>query len=208
MIKIAMNLAMVSSLCSPAMSADGAKALSQLDNTAAVSVPAVPAAAPVLDEAKAPAQNWDAAAKAAYDKAQDDGGLTVYADLKELPPGARRQLEQELQSLPQGPGNSSEAFKMMVNGRTAFVVQSYINSDSLRVHIFNAAGVRVAYGEGSADTQFIWLPLPAAAKAASRISILPIQAEIVQNAPAKQASANDWSNRMRVTARETAKDAQ
>jgi hypothetical protein len=57
-----------------------------------------------------------------------------------LPPRARSRLEQELKSLPQGPGNSSEAFKMMAGGRTAFAVQSYIYSDSLRVYIFNAAG--------------------------------------------------------------------
>ncbi|MEI7530222.1 MAG: hypothetical protein WCK76_14890, partial [Elusimicrobiota bacterium] len=106
-------------------------------------------------------QSWSEAAKAAYERELEAGGLTTFADLLELPPGARRQLDLELQTLPQGPGNTSEAFKMMVNGRTAFVVQSYIYSDNLRVHIFNAAGVRVAYGEGSVDKDFAWLPLPA-----------------------------------------------
>ncbi|OGR43828.1 MAG: hypothetical protein A2X35_08945 [Elusimicrobia bacterium GWA2_61_42] len=105
------------------------------------------------------AQPWAEAAKAAYENALDEGGLTIFADLKELPPGARRQLEQEWQTLPQGPGNSSEAFKMQANGRTAFVVQSYVNSDSLRVFIFNAAGVLVARGEGSSDSPLAWLPL-------------------------------------------------
>jgi hypothetical protein len=105
-------------------------------------------------------QNWAEAAKAAYLSELDAGGLTDFANLQELPPGARRQLETELQSLPQGPGNSSEAFKLRAANRTAFVVQSYIHSDSLRAWIFNAAGVLVAYGEGSADSDFAWLPLP------------------------------------------------
>jgi hypothetical protein len=171
----------------------------------------MPAAVPAYAEAKArPAQNWSDAAKAAYEKSQDEGGLTIYADIKELPPGARSRLEQELKSLPQGPGNSSEAFKMMVNGRTAFVIQSYINSDSLRVYIFNAAGVGVAYGAGSVDTQFAWLPLPAAAKAAgtsSRAGITPLQADITQNPSAGEAVADDWSGGIRVTVRVTAKNA-
>ena len=106
------------------------------------------------------AQNWAEAAKAAYLSELDAGGLTDFASLQELPPGARRQLEREWASLPQGPGNSSEAFKLRAGNRTAFVVQSYIHSDSLRAWIFNAAGVLVAYGEGSADSDFAWLPLP------------------------------------------------
>ncbi|MDP2866868.1 MAG: hypothetical protein Q8O90_11550 [Elusimicrobiota bacterium] len=106
-------------------------------------------------------QNWSEAAKAAFERELNSGGLTDFADLKELPPGARRQLEKEWQTLPGGPGNSSEAFKMAVSGRTAFVVQSYIYSDSMRVYIFNAAGVMVAYGEGSVEKDFAWLPFPA-----------------------------------------------
>lgn len=106
------------------------------------------------------AQSWADAAKAAYLAAIDEGGLTTYADLKELPPGARRQLEQEWNTLPEGPGNESEAFKMMVNGRTAFVIQSYIHDDAMRAYVFNAAGVLVAYGEGSIEKDFAWLPLP------------------------------------------------
>ena len=90
------------------------------------------------------AQNWAEAAKAAYLSELDLGGLTEFADLQELPPGARSRLESEWASLPEGPGNSSEAFKLLVNGRTAFVVQSYIYSDSMRAWIFNAAP-----GEGS-----------------------------------------------------------
>ncbi|MDA8132367.1 MAG: hypothetical protein M0011_12770 [Elusimicrobia bacterium] len=105
------------------------------------------------------AANWTDAAKAAFEKALDEGGLTDYAETSETPPGVRRQLEQELNSLPQGPGNEAEVYKMMVNGRTAFVVQSYIHDDSMRVHLFNAAGVKVAYGEGSVDKDFAWLPL-------------------------------------------------
>jgi hypothetical protein len=104
-------------------------------------------------------QNWAEAAKAAYEAELDKGGLVDYADLKELPPGARRQLEAELASLPQGPGNESQAFKLLVDGRTAFVIQSYIHDDTLRVHLFNAAGVLVARGGGSVDTDFKWLPL-------------------------------------------------
>ncbi|OGS57945.1 MAG: hypothetical protein A3J79_01680 [Elusimicrobia bacterium RIFOXYB2_FULL_62_6] len=106
------------------------------------------------------AQNWADAAKAAYERELEAGGLTDFADILELPPGARRQLEKEWQTLPQGPGNSSEAFKLAAAGRTAFVVQSYIYSDSLRVYIFNAAGVLVAYGEGSIEKDLAWLPLP------------------------------------------------
>ena len=202
--KIAMNLILLSALCSSAISAGPAgTAAAQLGDIAAVSVPApVPAAA---EAAARPVQNWADAAKAAYEKSQDDGGLTVYADLKELPPGARYRLEQELKSLPQGPGNSSEAFKMMVGGRTAFVVQSYINSDSLRVYIFNAAGVGAAYGEGSADTQFKWLPVPAAA-VPSRLGSTFLQANITQNAAGREATADDWSSRIRASVRETVKN--
>lgn len=105
------------------------------------------------------AQNWAEAAKAAYERELDKGGLTDYADLLELPPGARERLEKELNSLPEGPGNESEAFKLMVEGRTAFVVQSYVHDDTLRVFIFNAAGVLVARGGGSVDTDFAWQPL-------------------------------------------------
>ena len=212
MLKITMNFALISTLCSPAISAEPAgKALAQLGLAVAVYAPAVPVSAPAPAEARElPAQSWADAAKAAYDKAQDEGGLTAFADLKELPPGARRRLEQELQSLPQGPGNTSEAFKMMVGGRTAFVIQSYINSDSLRVYIFNAAGVYVACGAGSVDTQFAWLPLPASARSAdasSRMAITPIQAEVTQNPSTREASADDWSSRIRVKVRETAQNA-
>ena len=155
MIKIAMNLAVISALCSPALCAE--KAADQLGGAASLSAPVTAVTAPVPAETKVAL--WADAAKAAYEKSQDEGGLTTFADLKELPPGARARLELELQTLPQGPGNSSEAFKMMAAGRTAFVVQSYINDDSLRVYIFNAAGVLVARGEGSADKPLVWLPI-------------------------------------------------
>lgn len=163
MIDLAMNLALLSAFSSPALTAEPAeKAVTQLGGfSIPVSAAEVKAPAPVPADLKAPpAQPWDAAAKAAYEAALDAGGLTAFADLLELPPGARRQLEQELQSLPQGPGNSSEAFKMPVNGRTAFVVQSYLNGDSLRVHIFNAAGVLVARGKGSVDVPFAGFRCP------------------------------------------------
>jgi hypothetical protein len=158
MIKIAMNLALLSTLCSPAVSAEPVNAAAaQLNSSAAAAAPEVKVSAPAPAETKA--QPWADAAKAAYEKALDEGGLTDFADLKELPPGASRQLAKELATLPQGPGNSSEAFKMQAAGRTAFVVQSYIYSDSLRVYIFNAAGVLVARGEGSSDKPLAWLPL-------------------------------------------------
>jgi len=163
MIKTAMNIILASAFCAPAICAEPlTSAAAQLNSSApAASAAEIKVSPPVAVEAKLqPGKNWAEAAKAAYDKAQDEGGLTTYADLLELPPGARSRLDQELQTLPQGPGNSSEAFKMMVNGRTAFVVQSYINSDTLRVYIFNAAGVLVARGGGSADTQFVWAPVP------------------------------------------------
>lgn len=118
----------------------------------------VPAPAPALKVA--PAQGWTEAAKTAFEREIEAGGLTVFADIKELPPGARRQLEKEWATLPEGPGNESEAYKLLVNGRTAFVVQSYIHDDAMRAWIFNAAGVLVAYGEGSVEKDFAWLPLP------------------------------------------------
>ena len=171
--KILMTAVLLTAGFSPVIAGDLAKQsksfadLAVQSNTDNIKIPSpTPAKIPVKtpevkDKAAQQVQSWADAAKAAYEKAQDEGGLTVFADLKELPPGARRQLDQELQTLPQGPGNSSEAFKMAVNGRTAFVVQSYVYSDSLRVYIFNAAGVLVARGEGSSDTPLIkWLPLP------------------------------------------------
>ncbi|MCX5785324.1 MAG: hypothetical protein NTX59_06515 [Elusimicrobia bacterium] len=164
--KILMTAVLLAAGFSPVIAGDLAKqgnsfaALTAQTNKNDIKIPSPTTPAKVKDKTAQQAQSWTDAAKAAYEKALDDGGLTVFADLKELPPGARRQLEQELQTLPQGPGNSSEAFKMAVNGRTAFVVQSYIYSDSLRVYIFNAAGVLVARGEGSSDTPLKWLPLP------------------------------------------------
>jgi len=125
---------------------------------------AVPAEVPAPEAVKAPMQNWAEAAKAAVERELDAGGFTDYADKKELPPGARKCLEREWAILPEGPGNSSEAFKLMVNGRTAFIVQSYIYSDSMRVYVFDAAGNSIAYGEGSIDTDFAWANAPAQPK--------------------------------------------
>jgi len=161
--KIMTDLVLLAALCSPAMAAQAASAtpasFAALAAQAAAADLKIPA--PVLSEVKAPPDSpWTKAAKEAFEREIDAGGLTGFADLKELPPGARRQLEKEWQTLPEGPGNSSEAFKLMVSGRTAFVVQSYIYSDSMRAYIFNAAGVLVAYGEGSIDRDFAWLPLP------------------------------------------------
>ncbi|MDD5209367.1 MAG: hypothetical protein PHV36_08275 [Elusimicrobiales bacterium] len=160
--KILINIVLLAAGCSAAIAADsGKQAAGPLASLASLSAPAAAlTAVPAPEAVKAPAQNWAEAAKAAFERELDAGGLTTYADLLELPPGARSRLEKELQTLPQGPGNSSEAFKMLVNGRTAFVVQSYIYSDSMRVYLFNAAGVAVAYGEGSVDKDFAWLPLP------------------------------------------------
>jgi len=115
-----------------------------------------PVPAPAQDKA---AQSWAEAAKTAFEREIEAGGLTNFADLKELPPGARTRLETELATLPEGPGNTSEAFKLNVNGRTAFVVQSYVYDDTMRAWLFNAAGVLVARGEGSVDKPFVWLPL-------------------------------------------------
>lgn len=162
MIKTVINAALLSVFCVPAITAEPAeKAAAQLRNLS-VSAPVaeVAALAPVMADSKAPVQYWAAAAKAAYEAALDEGGLTTYPDPNGIPPGVRRQLEQELQSLPQGPGNTSEIFEMAVNGRTAFVVQSYIHGDNLRAYIFNAAGVLVAKGNGSVDVPFSWLPVP------------------------------------------------
>ncbi|MDO8803288.1 MAG: hypothetical protein Q7R35_02560 [Elusimicrobiota bacterium] len=125
---------------------------------------AVPAEVPAPEAVKAPAQNWAVAAKAAVERELDAGGFTDYADKKELPPGARKCLEREWAILPEGPGNSSEAFKLIVNGRTAFIVQSYIYSDSMRVYVFDAAGNSIAYGEGSIDKDFAWMKAPAQSK--------------------------------------------
>lgn len=125
---------------------------------------AVPAEVPAPEVLKAPAQSWAEAAKAAVERELDAGGFTVYAAKNELPPGARKCLEREWAILPSGPGNSSEAFKLNVNGRTAFIVQSYIYSDSMRVYVFDAAGNSVAYGEGSIDKDFAWLSAPSQAK--------------------------------------------
>ena len=132
---------------------------------ASLAAPAVvPAEVPAPEAVKAPAQNWAEAAKAAVERELDAGGFTDYADKKELPPGARKCLERELAILPAGPGNSSEAFKLIVNGRTAFIIQSYIYSDSMRVYVFNAAGNSIAYGEGSVDKDFAWVSDPAQSK--------------------------------------------
>lgn len=160
--KILMNIALLAAACAPAIAGgpENQAAFSLASLAAPSANAALAAEVPAPEAVKAPAQNWADAAKAAFERELEAGGLTTFADLLELPPGARNQLEKERQTLPQGPGNSSEAFKMTVNGRTAFVVQSYIHSDSMRVYLFNAAGVKVAYGEGSVDKDFAWLPLP------------------------------------------------
>lgn len=132
--------------------------LATLSAGASLSDVNVPAPAPALKVT--PARGWAEAAKTAFEREIEAGGLTVFADIKELPPGARRQLEKEWATLPEGPGNESEAYKLLVNGRTAFVVQSYLHDDAMRAWIFNAAGALVAYGEGSVEKDFAWLPLP------------------------------------------------
>ncbi len=142
---------------------DGFAGLQLPSLAAAVEVPAAEAG----DVKAPPAQNWAEAAKAAYLSELDAGGLTGFADMQELPPGARYCLEREWEILPEGPGNSAEAFKLNVKGRTAFVVQSYIYSDSMRAYIFDAAGNFVAYGEGDAWTDFAWKPRPDASSKAA-----------------------------------------
>lgn len=155
--KLLTILTLLAAAYGPAMAAGP---LASLTGGAALAEVGVPAAAPALKVQAGPAQNWAEAAKTAFEREIEAGGLTVFADLKELPPGARRQLEKEWATLPEGPGNESQAFKLLVNGRTAFVVQSYIHDDAMRAYIFNAAGVLVAYGEGSVEKDFEWLPLP------------------------------------------------
>lgn len=155
--KILTALALLAACFAPAAAAGP---LASLTAGTSLSDVNVPAPAPALKVTAAPAQGWVEAAKTAFEREIEAGGLTVFADLKELPPGARRQLEKEWAALPEGPGNTSEAFKLLVNGRTAFVVQSYIHDDAMRAWIFNAAGVPVAYGEGGAEKDFEWLPLP------------------------------------------------
>jgi len=172
-------LALAFPICAHAVELNGIGAAEVKTMTApAFTAPSAVTASPA--ELKAPVLDWSVAAKAAYIRELEAGGLTTYADLLELPPGARSQLEKELQTLPQGPGNTSEAFKMLVNGRTAFVVQSYIYDDNLRVYIFNAAGVPVAYGEGSVDKDFAWLPIPAAKSIPSR-NIHPAPGSLPEN---------------------------
>ncbi len=159
---------------SPAMAQNQA-ALSLASLADRVAPVAVPVPAPEV--LKAPAQNWAAAAKAAVERELEAGGFTDYADKKELPPGARSCLEREWAILPSGPGNSSEAFKLNVNGRTAFIVQSYIYSDSMRVYVFDAAGNSIAYGEGSVDKDFAWLNAPAQTKG------MPVRKDAFQDLP-------------------------
>jgi len=134
------------------------------DFASQLSPAAAPGAVPPPEAVKAPVQYWAEAAKAAVERELDAGGFIGFTNMQELPPGVRRCLEREWEILPEGPGNSSEAFKLLVNGRTAFIVQSYIYSDSMRLHVFDAAGNSIAYGEGSADTDFGWTDAPARAK--------------------------------------------
>lgn len=163
--KILASLVLIAAGTAPAAAASlESQAVRMNADFAGLSLPAITAVSdiPAAEDIKAaPVQNWAEAAKAAYMRELDAGGLIDFADTAELPPGARYCLEREWEILPEGPGNSSEAFKLNVNGRTAFIVQSYIYSDSMRLYIFDAAGNFIAYGEGDAWTDFAWKPRPA-----------------------------------------------
>jgi len=164
--KSLINIFLTAALCSPA-------AAGVMENQAAglrvsfnaLSAPAVSAIeVPAPEALKAPMQNWTEAAKTAVERELDAGGFIGFTEMQELPPGVRSCLEREWEILPEGPGNSSEAFKFNVNGRTAFIVQSYIYSDSMRLYVFDAAGNSIAYGEGTAEIDFAWMPAPSLTK--------------------------------------------
>lgn len=125
---------------------------SRLVDTDFTALPPPPIPSPAQQKAAlkadAPSAEWIAAVKKAY-LASPQGGLPPAA-AAELPAAAAQQLQWDAATYP------SKAYKLMVGGRAAFVIEND-NPDALYVNIFAPDGVHVAYGGFDENYDFYWL---------------------------------------------------
>ncbi|HBA62133.1 MAG TPA: hypothetical protein DCZ92_15230 [Elusimicrobia bacterium] len=115
----------------------------------ALALPAVPAPSLVpLRAAQPPSAGWIKAVKKAY--LSTPIGSLPPAAAAELPAAALQQLQWDAATYP------SKAYKLTVDGRTAFVIEND-NQDALYVNIFDETGAHIAYGGFDENYDFYWL---------------------------------------------------
>lgn len=121
-------------------------------NFAALRGISTPVTAPVLEKA-GPSQGWVGAVKEEYIRLAEAVMLNTLPKAKkaELPAAAQEQLKKDLQQW----GTPSKAYKMEVQGQTAFVIQND-NEGGMAVTIFDESGTRVASASMGESGSFSW----------------------------------------------------
>ena len=100
--------------------------------------------------AEVPSPEWIIAVKRAY--LSSPQGCLPPVEEKELPAAALQQIQWDWDAT----GYPSKAYKMIVEGRPAFVIEND-NSYGLFVNIFDENGVNTAYGGVDENYDFYWL---------------------------------------------------
>jgi len=108
----------------------------------------LPKREPAARKADAPSPEWIKAVKKEY-LSCSQGNLPP-AEIAELPAAALQQLQWDGATYP------SKAYKVLVQGRPAFVIEND-NLDALYVNIFDENGVHIAYGGFDENYEFYWL---------------------------------------------------
>jgi len=144
---------------------------SSMDLTSAkVLIP--PAAVPKIVNSAKPqsAQSWIAEVKKAYAGYVENSELFTLPEAKksELPAAALKQLKQDnAEQHSWSAPYSSTAYKLMVKGQLAFVIQNERDGHNMTVHIFNASGQLIAVGNADEATPLHWDKINTASVGAS-----------------------------------------
>lgn len=133
-------------------------------------VPPVPAPGAAAVN-KAPAfQAWVTEVKKVYRKYLESGDLFTLPEAKrsELPASALAQLKKDLADQHSwSPPYVATAYKLVVKGQKAFVIQNEKDGHSMTAHIFDAVGRLIAIGHADEATPLYWEKLDAACSAPS-----------------------------------------
>ena len=101
---------------------------------------------------------WVKAVKTAYEKLLTNNEVETLpkATAAELPKAALKQQQKDNAQF--APDFPSVAYKLQVQGKTAFVIQNN-NDGGMLVNIFDKNGEHIAYGGQSESEDFMWMPV-------------------------------------------------
>jgi hypothetical protein len=111
--------------------------------------------ASAVGAAQATGVAWIAAVKKAYEDMSGNNAVDSLPPVPsaQLPTNARKQLAKDNKTW--GPNYPSKAYKMVVSGETAFVIQNDNDGGSF-VNIFDAQGTLIASGSQGESFNFSW----------------------------------------------------